>query len=411
MGNQNLTQLVEIDQKNNVSISNQAIEKKILESYGVYGMKIVMIGIVGAYAIGKKHYDHRFFIKFSVENFARLIKQEERYAISIFKKACDDLRKKEVAIDGTLDDQPSTFLTGVLDTYAYTNNERTLALKFNEAFVPIFMQMSGNFTQYALNYALSLNKVESINFYCFLKMKIGKDLPKIVKSKKYMLEIEEEKLRIFFNIFEKYKQSRDFKNKILVPIADEISKNTDINLSFETTPRSKVITIHFSLKEDSDLPSNVSIDDFKISKPNYRLTKDKKTKDIQKEKKESDSMGIMGGQFWSTAPDPKEKETYNTENNIIDLESLADKFFLENPTICAKITEMFEVSKLKFLDCTNSKAFILYLIKTFHERNKNTNDLSSFLKDTLSNNLQEFYTKNKDKEKLSFPAIQAIIKN
>jgi hypothetical protein len=62
--NEVLSKMVEIDHKNLVSMSNQAIENRILENYGAYGMKIIMIGVVGAYAIGKKNYDHRFLSNF-----------------------------------------------------------------------------------------------------------------------------------------------------------------------------------------------------------------------------------------------------------------------------------------------------------------------------------------------------------
>lgn len=78
--------MVEIDHKNLVSMSNQAIENRIpWKLRCLWHEDHIMIGVAGAYAIGKKNYDHRFFIKFSVDNFAKLIGREENTLYQFLK--------------------------------------------------------------------------------------------------------------------------------------------------------------------------------------------------------------------------------------------------------------------------------------------------------------------------------------
>lgn len=414
--NEALSKMVEIDHKNLVSMSNQAIENRILENYGAYGMKIVMIGVVGAYAIGKKNYDHRFFIKFSVNNFAKLIGREEKYAISIFKKTCSILRSKEVVLQGYLDGEETEFVTGLLDTYAYSKNEKSLAVKFNPEFVPYFMEMSGNFTQYELSYALGLDKIESISFYCFIKMKIGKEFKNIVENKEYYFDIEEKILRQFFNVENTYAQQRDLKNKVLAKVANEINENTDLIINFEASQRSNFFIMTFKFKSDADKPKKISLGDFK-------LTKAKKTKPVRKvsenkkevekpddqdtnppgsQKQNEGTTGGIGGEKKETSK-PKSLSDILGQAKVREVKKLAEDeiknisstFISENPQEYDLISRLISKQIVTFKK--HPADFIFYIINTYHSR-FGGNTLEDYVKNELGKKLQAYYEECKNVE-------------
>ncbi len=421
--NEALSKMVEIDHKNLVSMSNQAIENRILENYGAYGMKIVMIGVVGAYAIGKKNYDHRFFIKFSVDNFAKLIGREEKYAISIFKKTCSLLRSKEVVLQGYLDGEETEFVTGLLDTYAYSKNEKSLAVKFNSEFVPYFMEMSGNFTQYELSYALGLDKIESISFYCFIKMKIGKEFKNIIENKEYYFDIEEKILRQFFNVENSYTQQRDLKNKILAKVAKEISENTDLIINFEVSQQSSFFTMTFKYKTDADKPKKISLEDFK-------LTKDKKTKPARKvsDKKKEDEKPAGQNSIPPVQPKAKEADLSNVEDDkktvskpkslsdilgqskslevkklsAEEIQNLSSTFIKDHPQEYDFISWMVDKQIITFKK--HPADFILYILTTYHSR-FGGNTLEDYVRKEFSLKLQAYYEEYKNSEVAALSSI------
>ncbi|MFL1616160.1 RepB family plasmid replication initiator protein [Acinetobacter baumannii] len=411
--NEALTKMVEIDHKNLVSMSNQAIENRILENYGAYGMKIVMIGVVGAYAIGKKNYDHRFFIQFSVDNFAKLIGREEKYAISIFKKTCSLLRSKEVVLQGYLDGEETEFVTGILDTYAYSKNEKSLAVKFNSEFVPYFMEMSGNFTQYELSYALGLDKIESISFYCFIKMKIGKEFKNIIENKEYYFDIEEKILRQFFNVENSYTQQRDLKNKVLAKVAKEINENTDLTINFEVSQQSSFFTMTFKYKSDADKPSKISLEDFK-------LTKAKKTKPARKVgEKKNEEQKPAGKETPPPTEKPKNKvrtedaaketgkpkslaqilkETSGFEPKKLsndEIKNISDVFIKDHPHEYDLVSWMVDKKIITFKK--HPADFIFYVLNTYHSR-YGGHSLEEYVNEEFSKKLQAYYNEYKNSE-------------
>lgn len=352
------SKMVEIDERKMVSMSNSSIEDRLLENYGVYGIKIVMIGVVGAYAMDSKNYDHRQFIKFSVENFAKLIGKEEKYAISIFKRTCALLRSKEIIIPGFLDDKPYNFVTGILNTFAYSHDEKSLAVKFEEAFVPHFMEMKGNFTQHELGYIMNLERVNTITFYRFLKMKIGKEFKNMIAGKEYYLEIQEITLRQFFEAENKYSQSRDFRNKVLVKYADEINLGTDLNISFEQSIQAGYFTITLSKKAKEDDPIKISLDAFRLTK--QKKVRAKKPKQV--EKKAANELPVSTGSKAPEGDSTKENgtgapqhvgEVFNQRPKapkapapeIMDKEellALVNMFIRTNDKIYSILTNMFD---------------------------------------------------------------------
>lgn len=412
--NELFSKLVDIDHKNLVSMSNNAIENQILENYGAFGMKIIMIGVVGAYAIGKKNYDHRFFIKFSVENFASLIGKEEKYAISIFKKTCAILRNKEVILRGYLDGEETDFVTGLLDTYAYSKNEKSLAVKFNSEFVPFFMEMSGNFTQYELNYALKMKRVESISFYCFIKMKIGKEFKNIIKDKAYYFDIEEKTLRKFFNVEHSYTQARDLKNKILAKVAKEITDNTDLTIEFESNPKAGILTMSFKYKSESDRPSKISLDDFKLTKDKkMNAPKQVKSKKIDdSEKKESvvseSAVEKPQGDIKSSEQGTKsisdifQKKSEIKKLSEEEIKTISNSFINDHSDDYNLIARLIDNGAVTFKK--HPADFMIYILTTYNSR-FGAERLKDYVKMEFSVKLQAFFNENKNSGAISLSSI------
>ena len=373
--------VVEIDKNKMVPMSNTVIQDRLLENYGAYGIKIVMIGVVGAYAMERKNYDHRCYIKFSVSNFAKLIGKEEKYAIQIFKKTCSDLRTKEIPISGRLDGEEMTFISGILNTFAYSKNEKTLALKFEEHFVPHFMEMSGNFTQHELTYILNLDRLHTISFYRFLKMKIGKEFKhNIIPGKEYHYEIEDTLLRKFFECENKYTQRRDFRNKVLNKIAEEISKGTDLTIAFGQEGNSINHLISFTKKVADQEPKVVSMDAFKITN---KITKERastKTVGTSKKPHKNDLAAPSGDEshqgsdehrvgqpmqlssLLAQAKAQEKKTTFTSE----ELDTVTLKFLSENGQLNHIVSSL--VNKNLTSKHKSEKEFVKYVLGVYQQR-------------------------------------------
>ena len=135
-------------------------------------------------------------------------------------------------------DKKTEVLFRWLQTAKINKYDGTIKLKLGEELKPYLLELKENFTKYELINILALKGRNAIRLY------------ELLKSWLYVgyWEVSIEQLKDILEIKNKYKEYRDFKNKMLIPAIDEINKYTDLQVEVKTlrTGR-KITTIYFDI--------------------------------------------------------------------------------------------------------------------------------------------------------------------
>lgn len=123
----------------------------------------------------------------------------------------------------------------------FENSQITIQLNTN--LTPYLLQLSSNFTHYPLNYVIQFQNKYAFKVYELLKQyeKFGFRL------------MELEKLRYWLGIgTDEYLVFKNFRNRVLIPVKEEINTKTDITISFSLiTQGRRVIGLKFIVRRPS----------------------------------------------------------------------------------------------------------------------------------------------------------------
>ena len=114
-------------------------------------------------------------------------------------------------------------------------SEYDVFVQFEERLMPHLIHLKTNFTQYYLSEIMQLQSCYSILLFEYLMMIIN-------KYKAHVIEISLDSLRAVFKIEDdKYIEFRDFNKRILKPTTEELTRKTNIWVTFDTEKRNRKV--------------------------------------------------------------------------------------------------------------------------------------------------------------------------
>lgn len=127
-------------------------------------------------------------------------------------------------------------------TLIFNEIEKKIEIDINKRILPLFMELTEQFTQYSLKEFLSLNSKHSKRIYQLLKQyeNIGERTINIDDLKKF-LEIENNK---------SYNRFYNFEKRVLETTKNDINSLTTLNINFEKEKQGKeVVAVTFKMKK------------------------------------------------------------------------------------------------------------------------------------------------------------------
>lgn len=169
---------------------------------------------------------------------------------SLYEKvqdAADSLLTKTIQLS---DDPTTSEMVSWLAYVKYKRGSGLVEMEFHASLKPYLLQLRKHFTQYQLNHVINFRNQYSIRIYELLKIRVFRaEDGAFTRSFKYddlrsLLAIEDGEYAMFWN----------FKSRVIVPAVEEISANTDLEItdvSYGKTGR-KISDITFSVKVKPD---------------------------------------------------------------------------------------------------------------------------------------------------------------
>lgn len=181
---------------------------------------------------------------------------------SLYEKvqdAADSLLTKTIQLS---DDPTTSEMVSWLAYVKYKRGSGLVEMEFHSSLKPYLLQLRKHFTQYQLNHVINFRNQYSIRIYELLKIRVFRaNEGSFSRCFKYdelrsLLAIEDDEYSIFWN----------FKSRVIVPAVEEISANTDLEITdvkYGKTGR-KISNITFFVKlkpDDGILPFQLEIEE------------------------------------------------------------------------------------------------------------------------------------------------------
>lgn len=146
-----------------------------------------------------------------------------------FRKLCYELAEKVVKIETNNPKKPWKVIPWI--GYIEYTDDGEVIVQLNSWLAPylIGLKKSGNYTQYVLEHILSMNSIYSIRIYELLKLKLPNKIPRggiktFLSNQEIRQATETEKI---------YKRNSDYRKNVLDVATKEITKRTDIIVTYE----------------------------------------------------------------------------------------------------------------------------------------------------------------------------------
>ena len=154
------------------------------------------------------------------------------------RKELDSLIEDIIFLQGSLSSTVSFVSKEILEEL------KKIEIDINKRILPLFMELTEQFTQYSLKEFLSLNSKHSKRIYQLLKQyeNIGERTINIDDLKKF-LEIENNK---------SYNRFYNFEKRVLETTKNDINSLTNLNINFEKEKQGKeVVAVTFKMKKNT----------------------------------------------------------------------------------------------------------------------------------------------------------------
>ncbi len=154
------------------------------------------------------------------------------------KAAIKEIRDKSLWV--TLNDGRQTTLSWIEKPYIDAGSG-VIQIRLDRDMIPFLLQLKKNFTQYEIIWTLHFKSKYTIRLYELVKS------IHFHEQQDYTRRYEVEELKRLLD-GERYKEYRDFKQRVLLPAVKEINRFSDKTLFFEEVRRGrKVLAIEFSV--------------------------------------------------------------------------------------------------------------------------------------------------------------------
>jgi len=184
--------------------------------------------------------------QFSISEFCRVCGINETSGKNYYalKMAIKDIRDKSIWI--TLDDGRQTTLAWIEKPYIDPGSG-VVQIRLDRDMVPFLLQLKKNFTKYEIIWTLHFKSKYTIRLYELIKSIHFHELE--IYKRRYAIE---ELKRLLDG--DRYKEYRDFKQRVLLPAIKEINQFSDKTVSFEEVRKGrKVLSLEFTISSKSSL--------------------------------------------------------------------------------------------------------------------------------------------------------------
>ena len=203
--------------------SNHLIESPYAQEFSVHEIKLFEIAIASFVQDDMNLYYKQNNKQFSLSNseLASLLHTSTSVISQKIENTAKRIMKKMLHLRKVLEDGSIEFEMINIIPYAQYKNG-ILNFEINYKVIPSLIDVSKNFTEYQVNYLLTMNSAYSVKLYKLLYQY------KKIKSRMFRLEDLKEQ----FGLLNKYPHYNNFKERILMPSIIDINARTDLIVSF-----------------------------------------------------------------------------------------------------------------------------------------------------------------------------------
>ena len=173
--------------------------------------------------------------------FRKLVGIEQGYNNQIIKKKLTALLEKVIQLNKPNTDPNKQYtLTHWLSSAEIDFEKSLIKITVDPKLKPYLLQVKSSFTIYHLKQVIRFNNKYSFKVYELLKQyALFKMRTFTLDEFRYFLGVEKDKYRVYKN----------FKNRVLLPVQDELKEKSDIEFAFKQITRGrKVIGLRFSIQ-------------------------------------------------------------------------------------------------------------------------------------------------------------------
>ena len=159
-------------------------------------------------------------ITITASEYSELFGLQMKHAYSQLKEATSNLYERDIRIKGKKKTERMRWVYRV----AYSDGKGMVSLKFSPDIKPYLSQLNGMFTRYQLAHVARLKSPYSIRLYELLSQWRS--------TGERVIELGE--LRSLLELEDKYEKFNDLKKRVIQPAINELNRQTDLDITFDT---------------------------------------------------------------------------------------------------------------------------------------------------------------------------------
>lgn len=176
-------------------------------------------------------------------------KKSERNAYRDLEFASRNLFERKVELDLGNNE---TLLTRFVQSIKFKPNDGCVELRFATEILPYLTQLHGNYTQYRMGQVVQLTSIHSRRLFELILMWSG--------QQQWQQELEMDDFRDLMNVYGKYKQFGQLKDRVIDPAVAMVNENSDfhVTVGYRKVMRSfKFIQLKYHRKQAQKAPPQV----------------------------------------------------------------------------------------------------------------------------------------------------------
>lgn len=216
-----------------VSQANKLIEARYKLNLNEH--KIIRYVISKLDSINQKDFT---FLEFDLKEFTELLGTTEKRYDEI-RKVVRSLRRRELIINT----DEKEIIMGWISSIEFEKKTGKIILRFDDNLKPYLLELSKVYKSYKLKNIINLKNKYAIRVYELLKQYEN------MKSKERIMKIDE--LKKMVGCEDKYKDFRNFEQKVLKPSRSELLKHSDLCFEYEKIKDGrKIVAIKFTFEKN-----------------------------------------------------------------------------------------------------------------------------------------------------------------
>ncbi|MDQ5921627.1 MAG: hypothetical protein QG673_1686 [Pseudomonadota bacterium] len=261
---------------------NQFVSSPYATEFTLHELKLVEYMIADCKRVDQEKIDfkmHKSYL-FTPTQLAKILRTSVSRVAADADRLADEITKKRLInkqYNSACEVVNFEYIT-IIPVAKYSNGQ--FRFDFNYEILSYFINVNKNFTEFELNYLLSMSTPYAIKLYKLLYQY------KTIKTRVFTIyELKEQ-----FGISNKYPQYKDFRKRVIDPSVDQINKVTDLTVSYNEKKLGRSVDkleFNFELKNKFEkLQYKVTTDDITTDYSNYDVYEEinnelsKNTKDL-----------------------------------------------------------------------------------------------------------------------------------